>query len=74
MELSFARDIRPLIRESDVECMVDYGLDLSSLSEVRMYAEQIYRALAEKRMPEDIPWNDENIAKFKRWMDEGMDA
>ncbi|TAH49829.1 MAG: hypothetical protein EYC68_16515 [Chloroflexota bacterium] len=72
MALSFAQDIRPLIRDSDVECMQDYGLDLSDLGEVRMHSQSIYDRLANKTMPEDGPWSDANIAKFKEWMDDGM--
>ena len=35
MALSFARDIRPLFRDTDVDTMQDYGLDLSSYTEVK---------------------------------------
>lgn len=72
MALSFEQDIRPLIRRKDVNCMLDYGFDLSNVSDVRMRAADIYGRLADKSMPEDGPWADENIAKFKQWMDEGM--
>jgi len=30
MAVSFASDIRPLFRDSDVDAMRDYGLDLSA--------------------------------------------
>ncbi len=72
MTLSFAKDIRPLIRQGDVECMKDYGFDLSKLGDVRRHAADIYERLADKSMPEDGPWSDANIAKFKQWMDDGM--
>lgn len=72
MPLSFARDIRPLIRPGDVKCMKDYGFDLSKLSDVRMNSSYIYERLSDKSMPEDGPWSDENIAIFKQWMDDGM--
>jgi hypothetical protein len=72
MALSFAQDIRPLIRQSDIDCMLDFGFDLSKLSDVRMNASRIYARLADKSMPEDGAWSDENIAKFKQWMDDGM--
>lgn len=72
MALSFAQDIRPLFRTGDIECMKDIGFDLSQLSDVRMNAAQIYERLEDKSMPEDGPWPDEQITKFKEWMDEGM--
>lgn len=72
MAVSFAKDIRPLIRDGDVRCMKPYGFDLSKLGDVRMNSAQIYERLSTKSMPEDGPWSDENIAKFKAWMDEGM--
>ncbi len=72
MALSFQKDIRPLFRESDIECMQDYGFDLSKLGDVRMNAANIYDRLSDKSMPADGPWSDENIEKFREWMDEGM--
>ncbi len=72
MALSFANDIRPLFRKGDIECMKDYGFDLSKLGDVRRNAANIYSRLADKSMPEDGPWNDDNIKKFKMWMDDGM--
>lgn len=72
MALSFATDIRPLFRKGDIECMKDYGFDLSKLGDVRRNAANIYGRLSNKSMPEDGPWPDEKIAAFKQWMDEGM--
>ncbi len=72
MALSFANDIRPLIRKGDIACMKDYGFDLSILGDVRRNAAHIYQRLSDKSMPEDGPWSDEKIAIFKQWMDEGM--
>lgn len=72
MALSFANDIRPLFRKGDIECMKDYGFDLSKLGDVRMNSAMIYKRLADKSMPEDGPWSDDNIKKFKMWMDDGM--
>lgn len=72
MALSFANDIRPLFRPRDINCMTDFGFELSKLSDVRMNAGMIYERLADKSMPTDKPWSDETIALFKQWMDEGM--
>lgn len=73
MALSFAQDIRPLFRDDpDVESMKNYGLDLSSYTEVKAQAQSIYARLLDQSMPCDAPWPEERIALFKRWMEEGM--
>jgi hypothetical protein len=72
MALSYGKDIRPLIRQMDIDCMKDYGFDLGKLGDVRRNAAHIYERLSEKSMPEDGPWPDGDIAKFKQWMDDGM--
>jgi hypothetical protein len=73
MALSFAADIRPLFRDSpDVEAMKSFGLDLSSYADVKQNAEAIYSRLEDGSMPCDDPWPQEQIAKFKQWMDDGL--
>ena len=73
MAFSFAKDIRPLFRDTpDVDSMKEYGLDLSSYVEVTAAAENIYARLADGSMPCDRAWPREHLARFKRWMDEGM--
>jgi hypothetical protein len=73
MAVSFETDIRPLFRDSpDVEAMKEYGLDLSSYEEVKAQAEEIYGRLEDGSMPCDEPWSDDDIALFKRWIEEGM--
>jgi hypothetical protein len=72
MALSFAKDIRPMFRTSDVETMQNYGLDLSSYDEVKNKAQAIYATLAEGTMPCDGAWPKDRVAALKRWMDEGM--
>ena len=73
MPLSFAKDIRPLFRDTpDVESMKDLGLDLSSYEDVKAKAEGIHSRLADGSMPCDGPWPHEQVAKFKSWIDEGM--
>ena len=54
--------------------MKDMGLDLSSYEDVKAKAEGIYSRLKDGSMPCDGPWPDEQVEKFKRWMDEGMAA
>ncbi len=73
MPLSFAKDIRPLFRDTpDVDSMKAYGLDLASYAEVKAHAENIYARLEDQSMPCDEPWPAERLALFKRWMEEGM--
>ena len=73
MALSFATDIRPLFRdEPDVKTMKRMGLDLSSYEDVKAKAEGIYARLEDGSMPCDREWPKEQVAFFKRWIDEGM--
>ena len=73
MPVSFTHDIRPLFRDSpDVDSMKEYGVDLSSYEEVKSQAAKILETLESGSMPCDAPWPPEQVALFKRWMDEGM--
>ena len=73
MPLSFAKDVRPLFRDSpDVDSMKNYGLDLSSYEDVKARAGAILETLEDGSMPCDDPWPKERIALFKQWMEEGM--
>ncbi len=73
MALSFAKDIRPLFRDTpDVDSMKGFGLDLSSYSDVKARAAEIHATLADGSMPCDGAWPEERVALFKQWMDEGM--
>lgn len=68
--MSFARDIRPLFREEDVEAM-SFAFDLSSYEDVRDNAEEIHARLAEGTMPCDSPWEGEQVERFRAWVDAG---
>ncbi|HEV8637261.1 MAG TPA: hypothetical protein VG370_23830 [Chloroflexota bacterium] len=70
---SFARDIRPLFREKDVEEM-EFAFDLGEYEDVKAHAEAIYERLSEGSMPCDEPWPDDRVALFRRWIDEGYPA
>ena len=39
--------------------------------DVKAEAENIYTRLADKTMPPDSPWSDDDIASFKQWIDDG---
>jgi hypothetical protein len=73
MKSSFARDIRPLFREKDVQSMQRIAnFDLSKYEDVRTRASEIYQRLSDGSMPCDGAWPKENVAKFKQWMEDGM--
>ena len=68
--LIFARDIRPLFRDDDVEAM-RYAFDLNLHEDVRTNTQGIYERLADGSMPCDGAWPADQIALFRRWVDEG---
>jgi len=70
---SFARDIRPLFRESDRESM-DFTFDLWDYHDVSAHAADILERLTEGTMPCDGEWPEEQIARFRRWIEAGMPA
>ena len=69
-QLSFARDIRPLFRDRDVHSM-QFAFDLASYEDVRTHAEAIHATLAAGRMPCDGPWAEEDVRRFRSWLDTG---
>ena len=70
---SFARDIQPLFRESDREAM-DFAFDLWDYHDVRAHAEEILERLEDGSMPCDGEWPEEQITRFRRWVEGGMAA
>jgi hypothetical protein len=73
MALSFAKDIRPLFRDTpDIDTMKEFGMDLSLYDDVKTHAEAIHSRLEDGSMPCDEAWPKAQIDKFKQWMDEGM--
>lgn len=69
--MSFEADIRPLFRPDDANAM-SWAFDLNSYEDVKENAEAIYERLEEGSMPCDEPWPDEQVQRFKAWIDEGM--
>jgi len=69
-ELNFAGDIRPLFRDSDVNSM-SFAFDLASYEDVRSHGEAIYATLAAGRMPCDGAWPDDDVQRFRAWLDGG---
>lgn len=70
---SFAKDIRPLFTQEDVDHMLDVNpdLDLSSYASVKANANDIHNVLSAGAMPPGEPWPKDQVAKFKQWMDAG---
>jgi hypothetical protein len=69
-QLSFARDIRPLFRDRDIQSMQS-AFDLASYEDVRQHAEAIHATLAAGQMPCDGAWADEDVQRFRSWLDAG---
>jgi hypothetical protein len=67
---SYARDIRPLFREEDIDAM-DFVFDLSSYDDVKENAEAIYDRLEDGTMPCDQAWSPEHVHLFRTWIDAG---
>ncbi len=70
--LSFATDIQPLFRDKDIKAMKAFGVDLSSYEGVKTRAQHIYARLSAHEMPCDGPWSENNVQKFKEWIQGGM--
>lgn len=70
---SFKSDIRPLFRDSDIECMKDVvGLDLANVEHVRKRSADILGQLESGSMPTDEAWPDADVDLFRCWIAEGM--
>jgi hypothetical protein len=68
--MSFETDIRPLFRERDRQEM-DWAFDLWNVEDVRSHAEDILSRLEDGSMPCDQPWPDDQIARFRAWVEAG---
>jgi hypothetical protein len=53
---------------------MSFAFDLASYDDVREHAEDIYSRLADGTMPCDAPWPNGDVARFRRWLDDGMRA
>jgi hypothetical protein len=69
-EPSFVRDIASLFRDEDVDSM-EFAFDMRSYDDVRENAEDIYERLADGSMPCDAAWPNEQVARFRAWIDAG---
>jgi hypothetical protein len=73
--LSFAKDIRPLFTDMDVEHMKPGGMDLSNRDSVAAHADAIYRTVTTGSMPPsssgEARWSEAACETFKRWQAAG---
>jgi hypothetical protein len=73
--LSFAKDIRTLFTDLDVEHMRLAGIDLSSRDDVTLHAEAIFGTVSSGSMPPrdsgESRWTAEMCERFKQWQAQG---
>lgn len=73
--LSFAKDIRPMFSDLDVEHMKPFGMDLSNRDDVMNNAAAIYADVSTGRMPPrssgEEPWTVAMCERFKAWQSQG---
>ena len=70
---SFERDIRPMFRDKDRQRM-EFAFDLWNHLDVKENAEQILERVEDGDMPCDGAWTEEQIGRFRAWMDAGTPA
>lgn len=76
MAVSFAKDIRPLFREGDIECMSTAGVHLDDYAwmSAPANAQHVLRAVSSGHMPPDDAWPKEKVALLQQWIDAGYPA
>lgn len=67
---TFEGDIKSLFRERDHAAMLDF-FDRWSFDDVRANADAILAAVRGGSMPWDMPWSNEKVNLFQRWVDSG---
>lgn len=69
--LSFAKDIRPLFTDTDVDHMAAM-MDLSSRDDVEQHADAILTVVKDGSMPPGGPrWTDAMCDTFDQWVKQG---
>lgn len=69
--LSFATDVVGLFRGADRSAMLD-KFDLHRFEDVRDHSAEILDAVATGFMPCDAVWPADRVARFQKWIDDGM--
>ena len=74
-QTSFAKDIRPMFTEMDIDHMKHAGMDLSNRDDVEKHGDAIYQTVSAGTMPPpsagEPRWTSEMCATFKRWQQQG---
>ena len=70
--VSYARDIRPLFRQRDIDSMRGRFL-LDSYDDVSGMADGILNRLEAGNMPCDGAWPEDQIALFRKWIADGKE-
>lgn len=61
-----------MFTEHDIDCMNNYGLDLSSYDDVKGNASDIYSRVKSGNMPKGGPrWSSDMVQTFQNWMNNG---
>ncbi|HZY98616.1 MAG TPA: hypothetical protein VFE36_03500 [Candidatus Baltobacteraceae bacterium] len=72
--LSFAKDIRPMFTDTDVDHM-SFAMDLSDAADVAKNADAILAVVKDGSMPParsgGVRWTDEMCDKFESWINQG---
>lgn len=68
--IGYAKDIRPLFRNKDINSM-RWAFDLSVYEDVKANGEGIYQRLVDGSMPCDGQWPAKDVKLFRDWLDEG---
>jgi hypothetical protein len=68
--ISFEQHIKPLFRERDRESM-NWAFDLWSHGDVAANGEAILARLRDGTMPCDGAWPEEQIVRFRDWLEAG---
>jgi hypothetical protein len=71
--VSFDHDIKPLFRDRDHSAM-KFFVDLWSYDDVSRESDAILERLRDGSMPCDGAWDENQIARFQQWIDEGKAA
>jgi hypothetical protein len=80
MAVSFARDIRPLFTDMDVEHMKHAGVELDDYEYMRdpAHAQNVLEAVSAGRMPPsdsgEPPWPPGRVQLFRDWIAAGYQA
>jgi hypothetical protein len=69
-KLGFEADVKPLFRDKDRQAMLR-AFDLWAYADVVAHADATAQQLGDGTMPCDGRWPEEQVDRFRRWLDEG---